>query len=222
MSSGPIVSKCPATFSLTPAIRSRYRSPRACITAAIDCIGVIALIASALTISFASCGWLAIFAAAICCVQPSRFARASTVPSGTFTFGAISRRPIPARVSRANFGPCGFCDNAFHHVILMPVTRFSESARQRFGYTFLRSRVAVSVSSKHQEFVLLRNQSAARSRADQLTCRTATVSRPSTHIDWLLRIWSILEESFFTVPGSDELIQVLDIRIGIAAGVCLG
>ena len=38
----------------------------------------------------------ACFAASICCVQPSRFARASTVPSGTFILRAISLRPIPA------------------------------------------------------------------------------------------------------------------------------
>jgi hypothetical protein len=31
---------------------------------------------------------------------------------------------------------------------LMPVTRFCESARQRFDYTFLRARVAVSVFFK--------------------------------------------------------------------------
>ena len=41
--------------------------------------------------------------------------------------------------------------------------------------------------------------------------------RPSTRVDWLVRIWSI-----FTVPGSDKLIQVLDFRRGIAVGVCLG
>jgi hypothetical protein len=47
----------------------------------------------------------------------------------------------------------------------MPVTRFCQSARQRFGYTFLRSRVAVSVFFKALGVVLLRNQSAARLRA---------------------------------------------------------
>jgi hypothetical protein len=54
------------------------------------------------------------------------------------------------------------------------------------------------------------------------TCRTATAFRPSTRVDWLVRIWSVLEESFFTIPGSDELIEVFDFRLGIAVGVCLG
>ena len=38
----------------------------------------------------------ACLAAAICLVQPSRFARASTVPSSTFILRAISLRPMPA------------------------------------------------------------------------------------------------------------------------------
>jgi len=34
-------------------------------------------------------------ASLICFDQPSRFARASTVPSGMFMFRAISRKPMP-------------------------------------------------------------------------------------------------------------------------------
>src|SRR5436190_11279912 len=66
--------------------RDAERAPA--LQSAIDSSGLIALIASALTSSFATCGWLASFAAAISWVQPSRFARAKTVPSGIFMLRA--------------------------------------------------------------------------------------------------------------------------------------
>jgi len=63
--------------------------PNSAITAAIDCNGDG-------VIAFDCDEAEACFAAAICCVQPSRFARASTVPSGTCILRAISLRPMPA------------------------------------------------------------------------------------------------------------------------------